>query len=89
MAQLRDAKTSEILYAGDPSKLVLLADKLGGAVIWDDVAPNTDFKLLLEYAKETMAKKDQTRILKLAADAEKIASSAQNPDVDTLPHVEV
>src|SRR5689334_13994550 len=43
MAQLRDVKTSEILFEGTPYEVVLMADKLGrDEVLFDDVGLGFD-----------------------------------------------
>lgn len=55
MAQLRDARTSELIAEGDPLELVLLADELGrDEVLFDDVGAHFNPDAVLEAHRENV-----------------------------------
>lgn len=56
MAQLRDARTSELIAEGTPTELALLADRLGrDEVLFDDVGHTFDPDAVLEAHRENIA----------------------------------
>lgn len=100
MPQLRDSKTSEIVAAGDPSNLVLIWDEApDGSLIWDDVPHGFDPDALLVALEEQLDVLDRSakraeasrrsEIRSVAEQVAQVASTAQNPDVPTMAHVEV
>lgn len=96
MAQLRDASTSECIAIGDAPDLLIIADELGhDAVLWDDVGAAFDIDALraqVEHQAQANAKEAQAREQALAALAEEaaaVAASASDPEVETLPPVDL
>jgi hypothetical protein len=77
MAQLRDARTSEIIAISEPAALVLLADELGREnILFDDVGVEFDPDAVLEAHNanlESMSKLARSQAKGVTADDRKIA----------------
>jgi len=96
MAQLRDARTSELIAEGTPQEVVLLADRLGhDEILFDDVGLNFDpdavrqayqenLDGLVAAAKAEDDKETRERLEQAAADAADAADRAAELEPEAL-----
>lgn len=84
MAQLRDARTSEILHEGTPLEVALLAEKIGrDEVLFDDVGEGFDPDAVLEVHTSQVEGHERVargRSKDISADARQASKAA----LDTL-----
>lgn len=79
MAQLRDTKTSEILYEGTPLEVALIADEIGrDEVLFDDVGESFDPDVV------TRAFTGSISALESAVDDKKIPKDQRDSARDSL-----
>jgi hypothetical protein len=99
MAQLRDARTSNLIAVGDPRDLIVIADELGAdRVLWDDVGA-VDVDALrranaerLEYLEGDAAAAEAGRqqAAREATDAvERVLRSIADPEREVLEPIDV
>lgn len=105
MPQLRDATTSEIVAAGSVADLLLIADELGDAVLWDDVPYDAqadriavDFAAVREHAEAQLdlldsdgRKAEISRRRDIVRRVRDVQAVAKSARANsaTLPHVEI